>query len=303
MEDSRCSVLLSSCDKYEDAWGPFFFFLNREWRNCPYPIYLNTETKNYSIEGKQLYVLNSGDRTLSWSLRLKKALKRINTKYVLFLLEDFFLLGKVNQEEISRCLDIMDENQRISVIDFEYPKDNEGEPCEYVGYCRRSLNSMYFLNCQASIWRKKDLIRFLSPYESPWQFEIYGSERAKLYNRFFLLQSPQSPVVFNYNVNWDTGYGLHGGKWLKSNVSLFEKNDIEVDYSRMGFYEKKESTDICPIPKVTLKERFMYLIFSGYDIKARMSIGDQIRLLFREPHEFWRMEVQKIRKCVSKEFY
>lgn len=303
MEDSRCSVLLSSCDKYEDAWRPFFFFFNREWRNCPYQIYLNTETKGFSIEGKQLYVLNSGECTLSWSLRLKKALQRIKTEYVLFLLEDFFMLDKVNQEEINRCLDIMDENHKISVIDFECAKSGEGEPCEYEGYCRRNLNSMYFLNCQASIWRRKDLIRFLSPYESPWQFEIYGSGRAKLYNRIFLLRSSQSPKVFNYNVNWDTGYGLHGGKWLKSNVSLFEQNGIEVDYSRMGFYEKKENEEVCPIPRVTLRERLRYLIFSGYDIRARMSIRDQIRLLIKKPREYWRMEVQKIKKCISREFY
>lgn len=80
----RCSVLISTCDKYEDAWEPFFYFFKKYWNDCPYTIYANTEKKKVYIRDLNIITLNSTSDTISWSLRLKNALKRISTEYVVF---------------------------------------------------------------------------------------------------------------------------------------------------------------------------------------------------------------------------
>lgn len=74
------------------------------------------------------------------------------------------------------------------------------------------------------IWRRKEFIKFLSPYEDPWQFEIYGTERAKSYDRRFLILSDKQKPIFAYNIDISTGYGLYGGKWLINNIELFKNN-------------------------------------------------------------------------------
>ena len=50
----RCefTVLVSSCDAYEDLWNPFFSIIKKEWPEVvDYPIVLNTESKAYTHDG------------------------------------------------------------------------------------------------------------------------------------------------------------------------------------------------------------------------------------------------------------
>ena len=124
---------------------------------------------------------------------------------------------------------------------------------------------MYLLNCQAAIWRRKDLIRFLSPYEDPWQFEIYGSNRAKLYNRKFLRKERENPSPFIYNICVENGYGLYGGKWLYSNKKLFQDSGIQADFEILGFTENKRVNFKCAAPRKTLKEKWMYCFTTIYE--------------------------------------
>ena len=56
---NKCSVIISSCDKHEDAWMPFFHLL-KKWWDCPYPVYLVTETKSYSDPDLSITSLNGG---------------------------------------------------------------------------------------------------------------------------------------------------------------------------------------------------------------------------------------------------
>lgn len=299
---AKCAVLVSSCDKYEDAWNPFFILFAKYWPNCQYPIYLNTESKQYDFPAFEVKALNN--TAISWSQRLKKALRMIDTKYIIFLLEDFFFLDNVNQKQINECMDVMNKDKSIAVINFDrcLPSSIDYKKCPK--FCQRSLSQMYFLNCQASIWRRKDLISFLSPYEDAWQFEIYGSERAKLYNKKFLMLNKETPFPFVYNVNWITGYGLHKGKWLKSNVQLFKDNNIVVDFENLGFDVEKITITPPRVPKkVTLKERLLYLVFSGDDICPRLSITKQFLLLLSHPKRFLSLQKSKLIKCFSKQFY
>lgn len=46
---NNCAILLSTCDKYEDAWLPFFTLFKTYWKECTFPIYLNTETKRCEL--------------------------------------------------------------------------------------------------------------------------------------------------------------------------------------------------------------------------------------------------------------
>ena len=69
----ECSILVTSCDKYEDAWKPFFSLLNIMWPTCPYRIYLNTETKNHieKIINVVFVDFNGGDESWQYYPRFK----------------------------------------------------------------------------------------------------------------------------------------------------------------------------------------------------------------------------------------
>ena len=152
---------------------------------------------------------------------------------------------------------------------------------------------MYFLNCQAALWRRKDLISFLSPYEDAWQFEVYGTCRAKLFSKKFLIQSTDNKV-FNYDFSLNSGFGIFRGKWLKSNVKLFADNDIEINFSRLGFYEGNGAYPQTEPPRKCVKDRWLYFMYGGSEDTVRMPILEQIKLFLRHPRAFLHMVKNKI---------
>ena len=52
--DNKCTIVVSSCDKYEDLWEPFFSILKANWPELDYQIVLNTETKKYKYPGLEI---------------------------------------------------------------------------------------------------------------------------------------------------------------------------------------------------------------------------------------------------------
>jgi len=46
----KCTILVNSCDKYEDAWYPLFKIMKAEWKDRKWPIVLNTESKTFDYE-------------------------------------------------------------------------------------------------------------------------------------------------------------------------------------------------------------------------------------------------------------
>lgn len=236
MMSNNCSVLVNSCDKYEDAWLPFFKLIQKYWPDCPYPFYLNTEHKNFSIDGLNVRVLNIEelcDSKLSWGKRLKICLSRIPSKYVILFLEDFFLQADVNQKELERCLDLMESDSRYVAIYFkqisEFTQNCDWEP----NYFLMSENKMYKLNLQAGLWRKDALEALLEDNDSPWSFEFEAQERVVEENSIFLCSKAGTHTdfkgaVFPYLTGRTTGYGIWTGKWLWNNDKLFRKNGIET---------------------------------------------------------------------------
>lgn len=242
---NKCAILVNSCDVYEDTWYPFFTLLKKYWKNIKYPIYLNTETKTYKDDELKIIPLNNSKKC-AWGKRLIEALNRIDSKYVIFLLDDFLLMSDVNQEIIDECIELMDKDDSIANFCF-YPFKSKQEDYDdglSKKFLRRPDECEYKLNCQAGIWNRELLISFIRGHESPWEWEILGSKRASRYKEKFYLLKRSMPKVFNYNYQ---KYGVIRGKWSKDTVAFLEKEGIKIDYEKRGFFvplEKKELTFI-----------------------------------------------------------
>ena len=88
------TILVNSCDFYEDAWDPFFKLLKIQWPNCPYKIALNTEKKVYQCDFMNVRTIKTG-KEVSWTARLRSALNQIDSEYVLFFLTIFHILNNI----------------------------------------------------------------------------------------------------------------------------------------------------------------------------------------------------------------
>ena len=254
----RATVLVFSCDSYEDAWYPFFQLLDKYWEDCPYDILLNTESKECKVPLKNLSVKTLGlykdsDRKVPYGKRCLDHLNAIETDYVITMMDDFFVRSKVNTAELEQILNWMDADPQIASFCLIHHDDRHS--CRYSreeeGYRNYSLRPRYCkhnYDMQACIWRRDAYIKSWRPYESPWEWEGPSNVRSfdDGYKYYDLDDDAAFPIDYiDYKKHeWS---GIRKGKWVKETVyDLFEKNDIKVDYSIRGFFDEEKDVSSTP---------------------------------------------------------
>lgn len=239
---SDCTVLVCSCDKYSDLWFPFFELFRRQWPDCKYRIVLNTESKTYShkdlnIECFSLYAPN---KQIEWGKRMIDHLTRIDTKYVLILLDDFFLCNKVKTSEIEKILEWMKEDQDIATFSL-YRKKVDGDVASdlYNNYYLRAQDGMYKCNLQAGVWNKDKLLLNIKKHENPWEWELYGNQRTYfMKDKYFRFYGKEFELPIDYGYISEQAWNVYRGKWVVNTVNdNFERNGIKIDYSLRGIWD------------------------------------------------------------------
>ncbi len=250
MEKNKCSLLLSSCDKYKDAWLPFFTLLDIMWTNRNMPVFMSTESADFSYTNINIKCLHPESltdkkgRPISWSNRLKQAIEKIDSEYILLMLEDFFLQAPVRNDVVEDCIKWMNEDKKIGHIDFY------NEP--FIDRIERGEFSPvdpsydYALNTLPGLWRKEFLLSIIRD-EDPWDFEFYGTGRWRRTDIKIYTHRKEFPKVFDFGLNPALGYGIFRGKWLKKNQELFEQYGIDVNYDNLGMWEE--------LPDLVARER------------------------------------------------
>ncbi len=303
------TILVNSCDFYEDAWEPFFRLLNLFWKDCPYDIVLNTETKQYHCDFMTVKTINSGIGK-SWTGRVRYALEQINTKYVLFALEDFFLLGKVNTDIFNLAVELLEKDSKIGLITFlrkkmnmKFPeKDNLDKCFRLVSNKEKNRANIFF-----ALWRKEYFLKLIPFDEDPWTYEKEASIRSQFAGYKILTQDYNfSSPVFHYCMDPKDGYGITQGKWLIKNKPFFESKGIfGVNYNRLGMFDETTSYEqireeyINGAEKRKAKRKKEIEALSGIK-KIKEILYDKVHFIktkFRSP------QVSYIKKCVYYWFY
>ena len=92
-----CTMVVSTCDKYDDTWEAFFKCIKKNWPKFDMPIILNTESKEYKLDGLDIRSYKMFEnKNVPWGKRLKEHLKKVDTDFVFFMLDDYFLVEKVD---------------------------------------------------------------------------------------------------------------------------------------------------------------------------------------------------------------
>ncbi len=113
------TIVVNSCDKYKDAWNPFFRLFSIQWPDCPYDIVLNTEQLSYKCDHLNVKTINS-EKNIPWAKRLRKVLEQIDTEFILFFLEDFFLQKEVNTEAFEEAHRLIKNDTQVGFIGLRY---------------------------------------------------------------------------------------------------------------------------------------------------------------------------------------
>lgn len=235
----RFTMVVCSCDSYEDTWDPFFTLLKRYWPEFSGPVVLNTETKTYvderfSVVCPRLYLGHPDPASIPWSRRLRETLEQIvKTELVMLFLDDFYLRSPPNTQKLDICLQLIERDQTIAnILLFSCPQPYSPTQ-DYPWLLKRSKKAPYIFSLQAGLWRKERLLHFLREHESPWYFERWGSLRARRYpDDFYAVAAVEGKQsIFDY---CPSIHGLSKGLWLSQTGELFQQEGISVDLSRRG---------------------------------------------------------------------
>jgi hypothetical protein len=219
-----CSIVITSCDAYRDAWEPFFTLFFRYWPDCPFNIYLVSNTEKYPDERVQTLTITPD---LKWSSNLTTSLKLIPTKYIIYFQEDYFLRSRVDNNKIFQALSLAEETKAAYIRLFPCPgPDTPYQDRTDIGLI--SQNAVYRNSTQTAIWNKEQLINLLKPGETGWDFEMRGGlERARLIKEpFFAYHKP----IINYFCT-----AILKGMYLFDAIKFARGEGIKLDHKARKF--------------------------------------------------------------------
>ena len=182
--DNDIAILVVSCDAYQDLWHPFFHCLFKNWPDCPYPIFLGSNTISYSDSRVQPVMVG---KDLDYSSNLINMLKQIPHEWVILWIEDRVLSAPVDTSRLIKMIQLAQSRgagyfRLIAHHPFAWSKDKSQEISEI------PKGSYYRSSITVALWRKSVLTKLIRPGETAWDLERIGSRRSdNLDEKFFCL--------------------------------------------------------------------------------------------------------------------
>ena len=222
------SVLINSFDGYSDCWVPVCHGFTKYWRDCPYPIFLMMNTKDFRHERINTLRVGGGR---DWSGEVREALDRIETPYVMYFQEDYWINEPVDTVRVTSYVALM-EKYGLNYIrllskpapDYDFTHDSRlgvlAEEAEY----RTSV--------QISIWRRQVFLSLIRPGESVWDFEINGTTRSRSYGETFLSTKRHGKDDYYHGIRY-VCTAINQGKWATAAKVYARSEGLTVDFSRL----------------------------------------------------------------------
>lgn len=220
-------VLVVSCDRYADLWDPLFRILRLRWPDCPFPIYLGANHKSY--EGGDVTTITIGDDE-SWASGVREMIGRLDTSYVIMLLEDFFLTQTVDTALIQELVDVARREQLgclrlVGELPLAYPPTRPIAGRETLGEIPK--RTAYRVTAQAAIWRVDTLMKLLVPGANAWEFEELGTALSNRLSESFW-------GVWRNAIHYEQV--VEKGMWKPVGLRICAEAGVAIDQAARGVY-------------------------------------------------------------------
>jgi hypothetical protein len=266
------TIVINTCDSYQDVLGIFFHALRDFWPDCPYPVVINTESNILGYPAR-VHNYRSSSGQDDWGDRLRSTLDTIDTDFVLMLYDDFILDAPVDNKRLQAALQLL-QSQAPAVVAYLI---NTALPLETTNtdsaFIRIRDKVDYRLNSAPAIWRKKALLDYTAAGDTPWAWEVFGSYKTWGDGRMFYSLNPELPDIYPYN--HAKGGAIYRGKWVREVVEQVTRQyTLKIDWSQRGYssdtqFEKRS---------LMWKIRFMQTGFRMVGFKALHFLTGYLRV-------------------------
>lgn len=171
------TLLVASCDKYKPLWDNFFTLIDRYWKIPCDKVFIGETVDPNKADFK---VCLPGSK--EWGERVLEGLKLVETDYVLFLLEDYYLNYKYSDVQMIEWLYIMmyEDGTKEGWDRLQISPSGGQRYINHLGKFKMlNPKSDYLISMQPSLWRVGFLKEVLEPQYSPWDFEITGTNKLR----------------------------------------------------------------------------------------------------------------------------
>jgi hypothetical protein len=140
-----------------------------------------------------------------FSTRMIRALEQIDTKWVIYIQEDMWIISKIGEDIMSKLLLFGDTMNADSIkihtklgYYYDYRLENTDYFIDGIRLQKYSEGSNFLHSHNATVWNREYLLSNLLEGEDPWINEVNGSERmsSKLHNHY------------HYNIHWYSQPGV-----------------------------------------------------------------------------------------------
>jgi hypothetical protein len=187
------TTIVGTCDSYLDLI-PGFSILYERYFEPNIETLIVSETEDLDISKYKF--ITPGKK--QWGERIIQAISETKTEYVFFVLDDYYLSQLLTNEYIEYLLKFMDNHKVNKIMLSPVPDFAKYEYLESINTMHKmSPNSPWLTSVQPAIWRKSELLKFLKPEYTPWNFEVKGSELAKNNIENYFVAKLDNPIYFN----------------------------------------------------------------------------------------------------------
>ena len=161
-----------------------------------------------------------------------RALDAIETPYILYLQEDYFLEAPVMADVLESLLADIKALKvgavRLSGTDGIGPFYDMGSSL----IVEVDKSAKWRLSLQAALWKKSVLRALIRKHEAPSQLESYGSFRTRCLKEKICSVNKRTFSGFDNDVFPYRPTGVVAGRWVVDLVKpLFKKHDINIDFN------------------------------------------------------------------------
>lgn len=273
MKSNNTTIVINTCDAYEDVLRVFFAAFDDYWPNSEYPIVINSETKNFNNIKAITHLARVGE--FSWGKRLRSTLESIDTEFVLMLYDDFILDAPVRLEDFYKAEQLLIQKINTSVVYLV----NTNLPLKTINTTDMFLPVLnkcnYRLNSFPGLWRRKDILLYTGPNDNPWAWEFFGTYRTFETKTEFYSLNPIFQDIYPYD--YQNGGAIYRGKWVKRIIdNNIRKYKLNIDPLERGY-----SSDVVDKSrKVSWMINFIVTGFKMIGLKVFRALYDLLKIKF-----------------------
>ena len=164
------TLTIHTCDKFSDIWDPTTYLLNKNWadRNVR-TLFITDAPTNREFENIEVISTEAG---LDMPKRMSRIIDDIETEYLFYSLDDYFLIHKIDTQRIEQLLDLMD-YYSIDYLSFKNFHKVSRLLDEKEALYELDLYSGedYVVNLYPGIWRTSFMKKSLEEEKNIWEYE------------------------------------------------------------------------------------------------------------------------------------